>query len=555
MASNRGPNAIGHPTPTSGYNPDRDAYYQPKDSSFSWAQNPSVLGSSRGGVGGAWGSTPSSVGGGVAAAALEPPVGAYNRAGPPPPTGSYGGSGGTAANDGSYERNLISELCPPGGMKAEPPVDKLEQFARILPTLNPDFVCPALLDSLEDGSPWIVRAKALCVIEKTIQVTAHMDPNPYADFFHACIAEIEPLASHTRAAIREPVKRVLKELGLEQGGVETYAPRAPVPTNIAPAPEANLLDFGADEPAPLAPPPAAAPPVAPSAESTYNSSGDSLFGGLKIQRPVALVAAKETAVSVPTEPVAPPVSAVLHPADDGSLLNFLGGNPPKNQPSSTAPISVPSSETSVASDLFSSMSIKENSLATSNISSDATTVQEVSDAAAAGGSAFSFIHAPSSSSTAGVPPATPATTAVPAPTAKESFDPLLSLDWSSKPQQAPNVNAKMQALASYQANMMKIQQMQMQQLMMQQQAKVAMGAGFQVAPGVMSPATQLPSPIHNPSTTVMQANSMRQIPILGQNSSKANANAFSFLRDDVTEKKKQQQQSFDFIKDAMKTAK
>jgi len=491
MASNRGPNAIGRSA-----NDTNESYYKPKDSSFSWAQQSASSTASRGGVGGSWGAT---AGGGVAAAAREAPVSNVVKTPYITPTTAapaYGGAGGTALTDGSYERNLIAELCPPGGIKAEPPMEKLEQFARNLPTLNPDYICPALLDNLEDGSPWIVRAKALCVIEKTIQVP--MDPNPYADFFHTCAAEIEPLTSHSRSAIRDPAKRVLKELGLELP--EDAPPSFAVPppsSNAAPAPEADLLDFGCgDEPAPLAPPPAAAPPIVVSPLRDSSSSAppqsSSLFGGLTV---VA------TAPSVPSPP-----------ETDGNLLMF-GGDTPKNE--STAE----TTSVSNASDLFSNMSVKENT---------ASNIPEASDASS--GSAFSFINTPQPS--AAVSPG------------KETFDPLLSSDWSStsKPQ-SNNVNAKMQALASYQANLMMMQNMQMQQLMMQQQqAKI----GFPVAP---NPQLAM---MHNSNPAVMQANSMRQIPILGQD---PKSNAFSFLRDDVSEKRKHEQQSFDFIKDAMKTAK
>ena len=126
------------------------------------------------------------------------------------------------------------------------------------------------MDSLEDGSPWIARAKALCVIEKTLQAT--MEPNPYADFFHACASEIEPLTSHSRAAIRDPARRIWKELGFElhydnadtsvASGTSSYAPQvtaASVATTttinavLVPAPEADLLDFGGDGVEPIPP--------------------------------------------------------------------------------------------------------------------------------------------------------------------------------------------------------------------------------------------------------------------------------------------------------------
>ena len=38
-------------------------------------------------------------------------------------------------------------------MKAEPPADRLAKFVRAVPSLDPDLVCPALLDTLEEGNP------------------------------------------------------------------------------------------------------------------------------------------------------------------------------------------------------------------------------------------------------------------------------------------------------------------------------------------------------------------------------------------------------------------
>ena len=56
-----------------------------------------------------------------------------------------------------------------------------------------------------------MRAKALCVIETVLKVEAERggEVHAYTDFFHACAAEIEPLAGHARASVKGPAKRVL----------------------------------------------------------------------------------------------------------------------------------------------------------------------------------------------------------------------------------------------------------------------------------------------------------------------------------------------------------
>ena len=219
------------------------------------------------------------------------------------------------------------ELCPPGGMKAEPPPDKLASFARAVPSLDPDLVCPALLDCLEEGQPWIIRAKALCVMDVVIGVAEENSDggNAYADFFHACRGEIEPLASHPRAAIKEPAKRVLRALGIESTGVATGGARPtggfrpPKSTVAAPVVEApNLLDFDDEPTAPAAvQPPVAAPPAQPPA--------DSLFGGL-------------TTKEQKTAPPGPPPP------------------PPPSTPATTASVS----STTAAADLFGDMTVKSS---------------------------------------------------------------------------------------------------------------------------------------------------------------------------------------------------
>lgn len=192
-----------------------------------------------GAVGGSWGSSS----GGVSSV-VRP-----SSASMGPPQSSMVSSGGakTAVSDGTYEKNIVKDLCPPGGLKPVPPPDKLANFARVCPTLNADVICPALFDSLEEGQPWIMRAKALCAMEAAIaNGTKLHGTNPYRDFFHACVEEISPLVSHARSAIHEPAKRVLSLLG---HNASASAP-ATAPPVAAAAPVPNLLDF--DEPAPAA---------------------------------------------------------------------------------------------------------------------------------------------------------------------------------------------------------------------------------------------------------------------------------------------------------------
>ena len=104
---------------------------------------------------------------------------------------------------GDYEKKLILELCPPDETKTDP-----------------NITCPTLLDALEEGNPWILRAKTLCVIETVLKVEAERvagvgcDDLPYSDYFRRCSGPIEHLAKHPRESVNGPAKRVLVALGL-----------------------------------------------------------------------------------------------------------------------------------------------------------------------------------------------------------------------------------------------------------------------------------------------------------------------------------------------------
>ena len=349
MASNRGPNAIGSstnavPPPAAQQNSEYYKAAQATGSAFQWAgaggaapgASTAASAPSVGGVGGSWGAAPS-----AAPSQPQMSVAARSRAeahgtlpaAPVAPAGS-------ATSNGDYEKNLIAELCPPGGMKAEPPQDKLAEFARAVPSLNPDCVCPALLDALEEGNPWIMRAKALCVIETVLKVMAEVQgSNAYADFFHACSAEIAPLANHARAAVKGPAKRVLTLLGVE--GDANVEPIGLVGTeSVTEAP--NLLDFSEPSDSPTAPHVAPPQPVQTALQPAVSNGGGSLFSGLN------------TKTEAPVHPPATSASVPLAQEDD-----LLDGFSDVTAPATEA-IPVAVSAPPPSNDLFGDMSVKSS---------------------------------------------------------------------------------------------------------------------------------------------------------------------------------------------------
>ena len=519
------------------------------------AQAPPSTSSNSGGVGGSWAmaAAPSSQPPqqSVASMARQPSV-----ASAVPVTNSYVGGGGSISGSyapsgvagatgggggGEYERNLINELCPPGGMKAEPPQDKLDEFAHAIPSLNPDIICPALLDALEEGNPWIMRAKALCVIETVLRVEAERvmtvgggggGKTPYTDFFHACSAEIEPLAEHPRANVKAPAKRVLLALGMDEtsimNGSSTVVNHNATTTEMGQTPVAppppNLLDF--DEP--ITAPEEAAPasaiaPALPSPANDGGAGGNSLFSGLNTK------ASHVRNVSAPV--VTSTVPAVI-PVSSAAQDDLLGGFGTET----SAPA------TSGFNDMFGSMTVKRDT-PTETTNGSTASPANATPVAQQSGSSFGFINATT--------PATPVPTPTTVPAA---FDPLLSLGISAPPMSnmtmnnisanttftAPNPNIAQMQLA-YQQNMLMMQQMQLQQ----QQQQVGSGA---LRGGMSGMPMMVVSPQQPTNKSIMGANYMRQVPgVSGDNMS-----SFSFLSQPAHKK---ENKSFDFVMDAMKSEK
>lgn len=574
MASNRGPGAI-YPDGATGQqhgggggggmgvgsgnisSNQNQEYYKARDqqpgASLSWASQQGGAGGgggggSSGGVGGSWGNTASNNNSASVASRSRDDPGRpsvtindnYGHGG-----SNTGGGGGTAVSDGTYEKNLILELCPAGGMKAVPPPDKLANFKRSAPSLNPDLICPVLLDCIEDGQPWIIRAKALCVMEACIQVGNGTENNPYANFFYACHEEIAPLASHARAAVKEPAQRVLQLLGFDVAA-DSAAPSGTAQTRhtaTAPAPAApNLLDFD-DAPSqasdggggggqPPAPPPNQPPPPPPAGDAAPSSGGGggSMFGGMQV---------KSKGPSGGTMAAASPVPA---PAPtSGNLLDFMGDN----AAAVTAPAPATTTNGTSNDSMFAQLNMQDKKAADSEDAGDLSTV--VSN----GSSGFSFMNqtAPqtndSTSNTVAQqqpPPPVPLQQAQ----SSQSFDPLMNMSPNAAAQQNKVMQMspeQMQAMA-YQ-NMRMQQQMQNMQMAYMQQNQQGGGRPAQGGGGPMPP-------IYNPMRGAQGSGS---VPggggIMRSNLGGAATSGFSFM--DVPAVKKDDKK-FDFVKDAMQSA-
>ena len=478
MASNRGPNPYG------------------SSNSSAYSNGPTQpTGSIHSGVGGSWGIPSSTVT--VPTASMS-----YTT------HGSFiSGPGGSAASNGSYERNLIMELCPPGGISAEPPADKLQQFIPAIPSLNPDLVCPALLDALEEGQPWIIRAKALCVMETVIKVAEENrgsgQNNAYSDFFHACKDEIEPLANHSRAAIREPARRVLKAMGIES---QQEQPKMSVtaPPTLTPTVSADLLDFDStlqSNPSVLQIPPttdSASIPMPP--ENILTTSVKpvvtDIFGGMNVK----------------------PASISTSPSSTSRMADLLGH---------------PNAE-SVEAVLESSS--KPGSIGDIRIRSSANELlpTEPENKVTTSSSSFSFIESGNSATNSFQP-------SKEAPN-RDSFDPLLTLSATTN----TSSSAQMKSPIFNNAPAMPSFQHQQQQMIQLQMNLMQINSTNSNSAPLKSPTMSM-----NPNPPIMSSS------VMG-GSKGGVATSFAFFDDPAKTMKIAQEakaKKFDFIQDAMKEAK
>nr|CCA20332.1 conserved hypothetical protein [Albugo laibachii Nc14] len=233
-----------------------------------------------------------------------------------------------AISDGSYERNLISALCAPGGMRAVPPKDKMDAFLKNAITLDPEIIGPILEDCLADGQ-WTVVSKALTTIEALVKSDGC---DEFFEYFADNSTEIENCVQSEKGAIRDRAIRIIKTLGVSEGNEISYSRSQPEPSSSASQsqPQADLLgEFGQASSSTslfsgLQTAPRNNPEPSSSTENVTN-----MFGGLAIQTitpspstpdPPVLPPANNVAVSL--DPLLQPVSNPLPPNAPAFMMNY-----------------------------------------------------------------------------------------------------------------------------------------------------------------------------------------------------------------------------------------
>ncbi|CAI5728330.1 unnamed protein product [Hyaloperonospora brassicae] len=132
-----------------------------------------------------------------------------------------------AQSDGSYERNLVTALCAPGGMRAIPPKDKMDAFLKSAITLDAEIVGPILEDCLSDDQ-WTVVSKALATIDALLKTDGCEE---FEEYFAESSGEIEACAKSEKAAVRDRAAKILHHLGVSAAGPEASASSRELPNS------------------------------------------------------------------------------------------------------------------------------------------------------------------------------------------------------------------------------------------------------------------------------------------------------------------------------------
>ncbi|ETV95152.1 hypothetical protein H310_11418 [Aphanomyces invadans] len=131
---------------------------------------------------------------------------------PQPPTGS-------SDKSGEYERSLIDDLCPPGGLARAPPAENLNRFVDLAKSLDMNILGDLLLDKLEDDS-WQVRLKGLCVWEALLDAPGC---EHYAEWLEENVELLQHVAQDPKTAVAIKAKRVLQLIGVDAASHQPVA--------------------------------------------------------------------------------------------------------------------------------------------------------------------------------------------------------------------------------------------------------------------------------------------------------------------------------------------
>ncbi|OQR97527.1 hypothetical protein ACHHYP_10725 [Achlya hypogyna] len=259
---------------------------------------------------------------------------------------------GSSDKSGDYERTLIDDLCPPGGLARAPPAESLKRFVDLAKTLDIHTIGELLLDKLEDDS-WMVRLKGLCVWEALLEAPSC---SHYGEWLEENIELVQHLTQDRKSHVAVKAKQLLTLLGIDVSDLPA-APKQSPARAPRPANEVDILGLGFSgmsvEPPSAAP---AAPPMQPSPMPMQVMAPPAPAMPTQVATQVAarlaLRLSNLLSFSPPMQPTpAPAALAALSPDATRSLSDFgkdlfTLANSPRQQPAHDQP---PSGEKSAFS--------------------------------------------------------------------------------------------------------------------------------------------------------------------------------------------------------------
>ena len=281
-----------------------------------------------------------------------PPTGAVLPDIPVQPSGL--GRAGGAADDGSYESQMLETLCEAGGLKTALNEEQLKSFLNVAPTLNAQIV-GASLSALLNHDAWQTRTKALMLIASLVQ---HKDCDAHFEFWQTNSEEISGLLGDPKAAVRAQAIKALQaamvELDAETirraggtvnantgmgGGVNTQekSGKSSSAANKAAA-QLSLLDLTDDSPPTIAPLPAPVPmpmpvsvPVPVAVYTAAPATSLDFFDGLSAPTtpasPIATLSSVSSQQQLQQLQQQPPQQLPVAPSSTFDLLDGFSGSP------------------------------------------------------------------------------------------------------------------------------------------------------------------------------------------------------------------------------------
>ncbi|CAD7951973.1 unnamed protein product [Amoebophrya sp. A25] len=262
------------------------------------------------------------------------------------PTGTGANAGATGASSSSeggiYERQLVQDLCAPGGARVAPAQEFLDDFLRKCESLNAEQISQNLLLMLRTGT-WQQKAKVLYAVDACIErqldaITGHLLEQGSADL-EGCLQIPQT---------KQKASKVCTSLGLTgSGGTTTASTPGSADGGV------DLLDMGGGNDdlldSVVQQPVVAAPPSRQAQAAPVSSGGAG--GGIDDLLGLG--------------------DSTAQPASAGMSINVDGTSGTRNASTSSSPSKTPNSNKANKGGLFGNLNVKTASTSSSSTTANA----------------------------------------------------------------------------------------------------------------------------------------------------------------------------------------